>query len=121
MGSKRRSYRLAEWASHLARYHPRLLAVDRAIERVRTRDSDAAKHHQRVQRSQHASCNRLATWLANDDRLATPWTIETATDMLWAQVSSEVIGGLLEDCGWSTEQLSVHLMAMYRATFVRPV
>lgn len=42
----------------------------------------------------------------------------TATDMLWAQVSSEVIGGLLHDCGWSSAMLADHLAAMYEATFI---
>lgn len=110
---------LTEWAHHLARYHPQLLAVDRAIERVRAHDPDAAEHHRRVQAAQRQSCRRIAGLLARDGRLAEPWTVETATDMLWALVSSEVIGGLLEDCGWSTDRLATHLAAMYRASFVR--
>ena len=108
---------LAEWARHLARYHPRLLAVDRAIQRVRDRDADAAAHHERVQRLQHGSCLRLARWLEAEGELASPWTPESAADMLWAQVSSEVIGGLVEDCGWSPTALAEHLVAMYLATF----
>lgn len=111
---------LAEWARHLGRYHPRLLAVDRAIQRVRHRDADAARHYERVQAAQRGSCRRLAEWLDEEGRLAAPWTVETATDMLWAQVSSEVIGGLLEECGWSTDDVADHLAAMYVATFVAP-
>lgn len=111
---------LTEWAGHLARYHPRLLAVDRAIQRVRHQDAAAARHHERVQRAQYRSCRRLARWLAEEGRLVQPWTVATAADMLWAQVSSEVIGGLLEERAWSTDQLAERLAVMYRHTFVAP-
>src|ERR687897_152858 len=39
---------LDEWAAHLARYHPRLLAVDRALQAVWHHDPDAALHRRRV-------------------------------------------------------------------------
>lgn len=109
---------LRAWAHHLANYHPRMLAVDRAIQRARHRDADAAAHHAKVQQAQRETCRRLAQLLADEHRLATPWTVSTATDMLWTQVSSEVIGGLLEDCAWSPKMLADHLAAMYEATFV---
>src|SRR6266498_2437404 len=35
---------LDQWARHLARFHPRILAVARAIQRVRRDDPDAAAH-----------------------------------------------------------------------------
>lgn len=35
---------LDQWAAHLARYQPRLLAVDRAAQRVWRQDPDAAVH-----------------------------------------------------------------------------
>src|SRR5215217_1613652 len=35
---------LEAWASHLARFHPRILAVARAIQRVHRSDPDAATH-----------------------------------------------------------------------------
>src|SRR5437763_12813774 len=50
---------LDHWAAHLARYHARLLAVDRAIERVRHVDADAAAHRQRVVSEKLANCRRL--------------------------------------------------------------
>lgn len=112
---------LTAWAHHLAGYHPRVLPVDRAIERVRDRDPDAAEHYSKVQAAQRETCRLLASGLSESGRLADPWTVTTATDMLWAQVSSEVIGGLLEQCGWSQDELADHLAAMYRATFVAGV
>lgn len=109
---------LEEWARHLARYHTRLLPIDRALQRVYREDPDAAAHRRRVRSAQRKTCRWLATGLAREGRLAPPWKVDTATDMLLAQISSEVIGALLEEFGWSRKALAEHLATMYRATFV---
>src|SRR6266540_2988399 len=64
---------LDQWARHLARFHPRILAVARAIQRVRRVDPDAAAHWELVMADQQACCHRLAAWLAREHRLAPPW------------------------------------------------
>lgn len=110
---------LDEWARHLARYHPRILAVDRAVERVRHTDRDAARHWERVVEAQLSSCRRLATWLDGEGRLAPPWTVESAADMLWALISTDMIQGLLRDRAWSRTRLAEHLALLFRSTFTR--
>lgn len=109
---------LREWAAHLARYHPRLLAVDRAVERVRRHDADAAAHRDRVVAAQLANCRRLASWLDREGRLASPWTVRSATDMLFGLVSSDMIEALTEDRGWSQSRLARHLALLFQSTFV---
>jgi AcrR family transcriptional regulator len=109
---------LEEWARHLARFHPRILAVARAIERVRRVDADAAKHWELVMADQRACCHRLAAWLAREQRLAPPWTVPTATDMLWALMSFEVLEELLVDRGWSPRRYRTHLAAVLRSAFL---
>lgn len=111
---------LDEWARHLARYHTRVLAVDRAVEQVRRADEDAARHRGRVVSAKLASCRRLAQRLDDEGRLAIPWTAETAADMLFALTSSDVVEGLTVDRGWSGEQLARHLGVLLRSTFVEP-
>ncbi len=108
---------LREWAAHLARYHPRLLAVDRAVERVRHTDSDAAAHRDRVAAAQLAGCRRLAAWLHRENRLAAPWTVQSAADMLYALISSDLVEALTVDRGWSTRRLARHLAVMFQSTF----
>jgi AcrR family transcriptional regulator len=110
---------LDEWARHLARYHPRLLAVTRATERVRRVDADAARHRQRVVRAQLSNCRRLAVRLDEEGRLAPPWTVETATDMLWALISTDMIEGLIVDRHWSRRRLAEHLSVLVHSTFTR--
>jgi AcrR family transcriptional regulator len=108
---------LDEWASHLARYHSKLLAVTSAVERVRRVDPDAADHRARVVKAQLANCRRLAAWLHDEGRLAPPWSVDTATDMLWALISTDMIEGLLVDRRWSQRRLAEHLGILLRSTF----
>lgn len=111
---------LDEWARHLARYHPRLIAVTRAIDRLRDTDADVARHRQRVVRAQMAGCAKLVERLDAEGRLAPPWTTATATDMLWALISTDMIDGLLTDRRWSRRHLAEHLALLFRSTFVQP-
>ncbi|MQA83947.1 MAG: TetR family transcriptional regulator [Streptosporangiales bacterium] len=112
---------LREWVRHLVDYHPRLMAVDRAIERVRHVDADAARHRQTVTEAQLANCRHIAERLAAEHRLAAPWTVETATDMLWGLVSTDLFEHMLVGRGWSRSRLEEHLQALYQATFVAPL
>jgi AcrR family transcriptional regulator len=110
---------LDEWARHLARYHPRLLALSRAVDRVRRIDPDAARHQKRVAHAQRANCRRLATWLDREGQLAPVWTVGTATDMLWALISSDMVERLIVERRWSSKRFADHLSHVLRATFGR--
>ncbi|MBX6354535.1 MAG: TetR/AcrR family transcriptional regulator [Micromonosporaceae bacterium] len=109
---------LDEWAAHLARYHPRLLAVDRALQRVWRHDPDAAAHRERVVAERLANCRRLARRLADEGRLRPPWTVATAADMLYALISSDVVEALLTDRNWSRRRLAEALALLLRSTFL---
>ena len=111
---------LQAWAGHLARFHPRILAVARAIQQVRRSDPDAARHWRLVMADQQACCRRLARWLAREQRLARPWTVPAATDMLWALMSFELLEELLIDRGWSPARYRTHLATLLSSTFLRP-
>jgi len=92
-------------------------AVDRAVERVRQLDRDAAAHRDRVAATQLANCRRLASWLHREGRLAEPWTVQSGTDMLYALISSDLIEALTVDRHWSTRRLARHLATMFQYTF----
>jgi AcrR family transcriptional regulator len=108
---------LDAWARHLADYHARLITVTKAVERVGDRDPDARRHRQTVVRAQRANCRRLAQWLERDDRLAAAWTVDTATDVLWALISTDMIEALVVHRRWSRSRLADHLSLLFRSTF----
>ena len=110
---------LDQWARHLARYHPRLLGLSRAVDRVRRIDPDAARHHEQVVHAQRANCRRLATWLDREGQLAPMWTVDTTTDMLWALISSDMVERLIVERRWSSKGFADHLSHLLRATFAR--
>lgn len=109
---------LDAWAEHLAHYHPRLLAVDRAIEQASREDPDAAAHRRRVVAEKLRHTRRLARWLDRDGLLAPEWTVGAAADMLFALISSDVVSALMTDRHWSRSRLAEHLSVLFRRTFV---
>lgn len=109
---------LDRWAAHLANYHPRLLALDRALQHVWRRDPDAAAHRARVVGAQLANCRRIARRLADEGRLTPDWTITSATDMLYALISSDIVERVLVDRHRSTARLARYLALLLRSTFL---
>jgi AcrR family transcriptional regulator len=109
---------LDAWAAHLARYHPRLLDVDRAVQRVWRLDADTAAHRKRVVAEKLSNCRRLVRRLVDEGRLAEAWSVESASDMLFALISSDMIEALIFDRRWSQRRLSEHLALLFRSTFV---
>jgi AcrR family transcriptional regulator len=109
---------LDEWAAHIARFTPRIMAVAQATERVRHDDPDAAAHRALVMRGRHADCRRLMAWLADEGRLAGRWTVDDAADMLLALISLNVVETLLIDRRWSRRRFVEHVTALLRATFM---
>jgi AcrR family transcriptional regulator len=107
-----------EWARHLARAHPRIMAVARAVEQVRRTDPDAAALRASIMQRWRLGCRRLAAWLGEEGRLAEPWTVDSAADMLWALMSWDVLEGLLVDRGWSRKRYAEAMALVLRSTFV---
>lgn len=111
---------LDEWAHHLARCHTPLIPFGREVQRVRGTDPDAEHYWNLVMRQWRGSCRRLAEWLATEMRLAAPWTVPTAADMLWALMSFDVLEALVVDRRWSHKRLARRLSALLQSTFVTP-
>jgi AcrR family transcriptional regulator len=109
---------LDEWAQHLARCHTELIPFGRALQRVRGTDPDAGHYWDLVMRQWRKSCRRLAEWLADEARLAPPWTAETAADMLWALMSFDVLEALVVDRRWTRKRLARRLSVLLGSTFV---
>ena len=109
---------LGEWAAHLARFHPQVIELTRAAERLHRSDPDAAGHRERYLREQLAACRRLAAWLDAEEKLASGWTANTAADMLFALISTDLLERLLDVRGWSRRRLTRQLAIFVRRAFV---
>ena len=109
---------LDEWARHLARFHPKALAVTRAIERVHSDDPDAAAHRRRYLTEQLDVCRWIIRRLDEEGRLAPAWTAETGSEMLWALISTDMLERLLVERRWSRKALGERLGVLLRSTFV---
>src|ERR687886_1235854 len=108
---------LDAWARHEASYHARILGVARALEHVGRDDPDAAAWRERIARHQLTDCRLLAERLADEYHLAPGWTVDSATDMLWALISTEPLERLLVDRGWPPQQYAERLAQLLRSTF----
>src|ERR671935_2573327 len=111
---------LDAWARHEATYHVRILGVARALEHVGRDDPDAATWRDRIARHQFVDCQLLAERLAHEHHLAPGWTVDSATDMLWALIATEPLERLLVDRGWPPQQYADRFAQLLRSTFVRP-
>src|ERR687885_840416 len=109
---------LDAWARHEATYHARILGIARALEHVGRDDPDADAWRRHIAEHQLADCRRLAERLAHEQRLAPGWAVDSATDMLWALISTEPLERLLVDRGWSPEAYAERFARLLRSTFV---
>lgn len=109
---------LDAWARHISRFHPRVMAVTKAVEQVYRHDADAAMHRELYLQDQMTACIKLASWLEHEGRLAAGWTATSASHVLWALISVEMLERLLIELRWSTDQFALHLAHILKATFV---
>lgn len=109
---------LEEWALHLSRFHIDVLTVSRAIERARHADEVAEQLWQAIMTNWRMHAGRLVRLLAREHRLAPPWTVSTATDMVCALMSFELTEHLVVARKWSRKRYAEHVTALLKATFL---
>lgn len=111
---------LDEWARHEATYHVRILAVARALEHAGRDNPAAAAWRKRIADYQLMDCHLLAERLHDEGRLAPGWTVATATDMLWALISTELLERLVVDRRWSAPRYGKLFARLLRNAFGCP-
>ena len=106
-------------AAHLARYHPRIVAIDRAVDQGRrSGDPDLTALWDAGAHVWLHACREIVQAVADEGRLAEPWTVETAADMLLALMRDDVAETLAIDRHWPEEQHRDLLATLIRRTFV---
>ena len=105
------------WATHVARFHPRVLRISRAVQSMKDTDPDAAEHWRLVQEDWHRLCRLVARRIDDEEALASGWTVETIADMLHALMSLDVLETLVDQRGWSSDDFAAHLTRLAQSTF----
>jgi len=104
------------WAAHVARFHPHVLRIARAVQSMKDTDPDAAEHWRLVQEDWHRLCRLVARRIDDEKSLASGWTVETMADMLHALMSLDVLE-ILIDQGWSSDDVAAQLARLAQSTF----
>ena len=105
------------WAAHVARFHPHVLRIARAVQSMKDTDPDAAEHWRLVQEDWHRLCRLVARRIDDEKSLASGWTVETMADMLHALMSLDVLEILIDQRGWSSDDVAAHLARLAQSTF----
>jgi AcrR family transcriptional regulator len=111
---------LEEFAAHIARYHARTLRVDLALLRAKADDPDVDELVGQAVQRWHAGCQGVAQRLADEGRLAEPWTVDEAADLLWSLMFPDGIERLTVDRGWPLDRYGELLSILLRRTLVTP-
>jgi AcrR family transcriptional regulator len=112
--------RLDAFTAHLARFHPKIRAVDLALLRAKDTDPDVSELIEQGLRVWHDACLEVARGLAEEGRLAEPWTTRTAADLMWSLMFPETLDRLMSSRGWSSQQYGELLAVLLRRTLVQP-
>ncbi len=108
---------LEAFAYRHADFMARILQVSRAVEREAGNDPDAARHWEAALYWRLETNRALIRRLDEEGVLAPGWTVDTATDMLLALISNGVGETLLNERGWTPEQIGEHMARLLRSTF----
>jgi hypothetical protein len=67
-----------------------------------------------------AGCLRIDRRIADEGRLAPPWTVDEAADLLWNQMYPDVLERLTGERGWTVERYRGLVTAQLLRTLVLP-
>ncbi|MCA1780750.1 MAG: TetR/AcrR family transcriptional regulator [Dermatophilaceae bacterium] len=109
---------LSAFAGHLAGFHPKILPIDLALTRAATTDPDVAALVDQGARVLLEECRRVARRLEDEGRLALPWSVDTAADLMWNFMFADGLQRFTVDRGWSTDQYRELLTVLLHRTLV---
>ncbi len=96
--------RLTAYIDCWGNYIPEIYAVAKAFLLVQETDEAAALAWNERMSAMRDGCRAAVDALHAEGNLASEWTRDSATDVLWAMLSIANWESLTIDCGWSTQQ-----------------
>ena len=107
---------IALWGEHVQQIY----GVARALLAMRETDEAAAAAWDERMDAVRDGCRAAIEALHRDEALMEGWTVETATDLLWAMLSVRTWEQLTMERGWSQEDYVRRLQRQAQLTFVKP-
>lgn len=111
--------RLDAYIEFWGSYIPEIYGVARALLAVRETDAAAASAWNDRMLAMRDGCRAAVVALERDGDLADEWSVRTATDLLWTQLSVRNWEQLTQECGWSQRKYIRRMQTMARLAFVR--
>jgi AcrR family transcriptional regulator len=102
----------------LAEFHPKFRKIDTALLAARDTDPDVAALIEQGTQIWLDGCRLISQRLEDEGRLAQPWTVETAADLMWHLMFPEILERLTEDRQWPIDQYRELLVVMLKRTLV---
>ncbi len=106
---------IAFWGDHVEKIY----GVARALLAMRETDAAAASAWDERMSAVRDGCRSVFEALLRDRQLSDDWSVETATDMLWAMLSVRTWEQLTAECGWSADDYVERMQLQARLTFVK--
>lgn len=115
-GIERLDLFIALWGEHVQQIY----GVARALLSMRETDEAAAAAWDERMNAVRDGCRACIEALDRDQTLSPSWTVETATDMLWAMLSIRTWEQLTMERGWTQKEYVSRLQRQAQLTFVLP-
>jgi AcrR family transcriptional regulator len=109
---------LDAWIRFWGGYLPDISAAAGALLRMQDNDPDAAAAWGDRMAAMRSGCAAAIAMLAQEGRLAPPWSPVAATDLLWAMLSFQTWDTLTRTRGWTPEDYVRHMTIAARAIFL---
>jgi AcrR family transcriptional regulator len=100
-------------------YLPEIYGIAKALLAVRETDEAAAAAWNDRMEALRECCRYAIEALGRDGMLASEWTPEQATDLLWTMLSVQNWEQLTLECGWSNSQYIARLQTLAKRIFVQ--
>ena len=112
---------VAAWARHVARFHARIAPVIKALEAAAAGDDDVAALLRQSKSAWLGECRNLVRRIEAEGRLAPPWTVTQAADLLWSFMAVTFVDDLVTARRWTVTQLAERLtLVVHRAVMTAP-
>lgn len=111
--------RLTAFVDAWADYIPEIYGVAKALMSLQETDAEAAAAWNGRMLAVRHGCAAAIHALERDGQLSSNYSVEQATDMLWALLSVRNWEQLTLECNWSEGQYKVQIQKLVRLAFVK--